>query len=89
MKAGPRELCIMACAFCRHLDFREYLQEIDPRHEEWTEGAAKGFILAICNINSRNELDRDSAAANRFHELVRIPFLAWRAMKHQQRSTEK
>jgi hypothetical protein len=35
--------------------------------------------LAICGINSRRDLDRDAVAAQRFHQFVRTPFLAWRA----------
>lgn len=89
MRPGTRELCIMACAFCRYLDFRAYLQEIDPRNEPWTEGGAKEFILVICGIGSRNELDQSIAAADKFHELVRKPFLEWRAAQQQYRSTEK
>lgn len=76
---GSRDLCIMACAFCRYPDFRKYLQEIDPQHETWTEGGAKEFILAICGVDSRRDLDRNPGAAQRFHQLVRVPFLAWRA----------
>lgn len=80
---AARELCIMACAFCRYRDFREYLQEIDPQHEPWTEGGAKEFILAACQVKSRNELDSNPAAAQRFHELIRQPFLAWRERKKE------
>lgn len=69
----------MACTFCRHPDFMEYLQEIDPQHEPWTEGGAKKFILAACQVDSRGDLDRDLEAAKRFHELVRVPYLTWRA----------
>jgi hypothetical protein len=69
----------MACAFCRYPDFLAYLQEIDPKHQRWTEGGAKEFILATCQISSRSELDRDERAALRFHELVRAPYLAWKA----------
>lgn len=72
-----RDLCIMACAFCRYQDFWQYLQEIDPQHEPWTEGGAKEFILSVCGIGSRSELDRNALAADRFHEMVRLPFLAW------------
>lgn len=87
--SGSRELRIMACAFCRYRDFLEYLQEIDPQHEPWTEGSAKEFILAVCKIKSRSDLDRNSEAANMFHELVRKPFLNWRAAQQQHRSPEK
>jgi hypothetical protein len=85
MAAGSRDLCIMACTFCRYPDFWEYLQAIDPQHEPWTEGSAKEFILAICEINSRSDLDRNEQAELRFHELVRKPFVAWRQSKQGDR----
>jgi hypothetical protein len=68
----------MACAFCRYRDFLDYLEEIDPQREPWNERGAKEFILVICGITSRRELDGNTAAAQRFHELVRKPFMAWR-----------
>jgi hypothetical protein len=74
-----RDLCIMACAFCRYADFLVYLQAIDPQHEPWTEAGAKQFILSACDISSRADLDRDGEAAQRFHERVRLPYLAWKA----------
>lgn len=75
---ASRELCIMACTFCRRRDFWKCLQELDPRHEPWGESGAREFILAICQIESRNDLDRNPTAAMRFHQLVRGPYLAWR-----------
>lgn len=73
-----RDLCIMACAFCRNPDFLNYLREIDPKNEQWTEAGAKEFVLTICQISSRSQLDREPQAARRFHELVRQPFLNWK-----------
>ena len=73
-----RDLCIMACTFCRAPDFLAYLQEIDPAGEVWTESGAKDFILVACQIKSRAELDRDQAAQKKFHDLIRLPFVAWR-----------
>jgi hypothetical protein len=74
-----RELCIMACCFCR-----------DPVFWRWALGAskkctlaegepaAKALILKLCQVTSRNDLDRDPAAAQLFHERVRKPFLEWK-----------
>lgn len=72
-----RDLCIMACVFCRDPLFHAWLAAttdlIKPR-----DGQAKAFILRVCSISSRNELDKNPDAAYLFHELVRKPFLAWK-----------
>lgn len=75
-----RELCIMACTFCRDRVFLRWLESFCPDGITipFTEDMAKTYILEACGINSRNELDTDPAAAAHFHELVRLPFLAWR-----------
>lgn len=82
-----RELCIMACVFCR-----------DPLFQEWAdreaaersllafggtlpgkgEALAKAFVLLAAGVKSRNDLDTDPDAAARFHDQVRKPFLAWK-----------
>ncbi|MCC7144275.1 MAG: hypothetical protein IT349_19440 [Candidatus Eisenbacteria bacterium] len=36
--------------------------------------AGKAFIYRVCRIASRAELDRNRAAARRFHEQVELPF---------------
>lgn len=75
-----RELCIMACVFCRDPLFWRWLETMVPDEPKGTmqESAAKAFILSLCQVASRNELDTDQAAAERFHEMVRKPFLAWK-----------
>jgi hypothetical protein len=77
-----RDLCIMACVFCKSTDFQAWLTELDqiihPGDQAINEAGAKEFILAICQIDSRNELDTNAGAAERFHTLVRLPFLAWK-----------
>jgi hypothetical protein len=73
-----RDLCIMACTFCRDPQFRRWLAALAPGHGEFTEDMAKEFILGACGIGSRGELDTDPAAAERFHTIVRAPFVAWR-----------
>ena len=71
-----RDLCIMACVFCR-----------DPKFQFWarlqcgellTEDDARDFICDTCGIASRKDLDTNPAAAEKFHKLIREPFLAWK-----------
>lgn len=83
-----RELCIMACVFCRDPQFQEwagqqaraqrmmFMGDVDMRTDD--ERLAKFFIMAEAGVSSRNHLDTDPDAAQRFHELVRKPFLAWK-----------
>lgn len=76
-KQRPGELCIMACTFCADPKFWEWA---DKRSEEVIEGesGAKQFILDMCGVLSRKELDQHQTAADRFHKLIRLPFMAWR-----------
>lgn len=71
-----RDLCIMACIFCREPLFHRWLQSIQPG--DVSEDIAKQFIVISCQVKSRNDLDRDPAAAERFHNLIRKPYLAWK-----------
>lgn len=72
-----RDLCIMACVFCRDPLFHQWANGWAEEAIE-SEGGAKAFILDVCGIDSRNDLDTNPDAAQRFHDLVRKPFLAWK-----------
>lgn len=74
-----RDLCIMACIFCREPMFHRWLQSIQPGAVN--EDIAKQFILITCQVKSRNDLDRDPDASERFHNLIRLPYLAWKAQQ--------
>lgn len=54
----------------------------NPQFQEWCEvesaEAAAEWVRRTCDIESRSELDHDTGAANKFHQLVRLPFLDWR-----------
>lgn len=81
MEAGwgmkpTRDLCIMACIFCREPMFHRWLQSIQPG--DVSEDIAKQFILITCQVKSRNDLDRSLDAAERFHVHIRNPYLAWK-----------
>ena len=82
-----RELCIMACVFCRDPLFQEWADQIAREQSLMPYGAskharseqfAKAFLLFHCRVPSRNDLDNDPDAAARFHDLVRKPFLEWK-----------
>ena len=64
-----RELCIMACVFCRDPLFHKWMTKLGG--PSINEGTAKSIILEVCGVTSRNDLDTDADAAQRFHDLVR------------------
>ena len=83
-----RQLCVMACVFCRDPLFHTWLNVLesdckdrDQNPFEPTEEFAKDFILQLCGIESRNDLDTNKLAAYRFHQLIRIPFVTWKAQQ--------
>lgn len=73
---SSRELCIMACVFCRDPQFRQWMTKLGG--PSINESAAKSIILGVCGVTSRNELDTNPEAAQRFHDLVRKPYLEWK-----------
>lgn len=92
MSAGrSRELCIMACTFCRDKQFHAWMEAMarvaglsaSTPAAAFDEQSAKVFILASCGIESRNDLDTNAEAAARFHAQVRLPFVTWRDAQQQ------
>jgi hypothetical protein len=71
---GP--LCREACDYCVMPEFHKWLV-----HERGAGGVdetyAKRWILQLCDIDSRKELDTDRQAGDDFVQLVRIPFMRW------------
>ena len=84
MNRPNRDLRIMACCFCKDPLFHKWMLTklhavaIICTRNITNEDAAKQFILETCKVSSRNDLDRIPLAAQRFHELVRKPFLEWK-----------
>jgi hypothetical protein len=68
MKPGP--LCMEAILLCQNPRFREWCA-VD------TEPQAREYLLEVCGIDSRKELDTDRMAADRFVSRIRLPFMAW------------
>lgn len=67
------ELARLAGQICQSAQFQEWCEV------ESAEAAAE-WVRNTCDIESRAELDHDIGAANKFHRLVRLPFLEWRGV---------
>lgn len=52
---------------CKEAEFQRFLRAPD-------EPTAIRLVRAMCNIQSRRELDTDPAAETRFHQLIRLPY---------------
>ena len=84
MTRVSKDLRIMACMFCKDPVFHDWLREVAAEagataEQPIDEAFAKDFVLAACQVGSRTDLDVNSIAAYRFHQLVRGPFMAWKA----------
>jgi hypothetical protein len=68
---GP--LCREACDYCAMPEFWRWCEEMHGTCKN--EADAKSFILDICDISSRKELDANPEAGAYFREGIRIPFM--------------
>lgn len=83
---AKRDLCIMACVFCRDKAFQNWVRiqqlgkvmAIGSHAPPASEESAKAWILETCGVDTRSKLDTDPAAAEHFHQLVRLPFIEWK-----------
>jgi hypothetical protein len=70
-KEKPGQFCVMAANFCR-----------DPVFWDWagvgTEDEARSFILDICGVKSRKELDGHDLVERTFFREIRHPFLQYK-----------
>jgi hypothetical protein len=71
---GP--LCREACDYCAMPSFWEWLLAERGKIDS-SEPEAKAWILRVCDIKSRKELDTDRQAGDDFVKLVRVPFMRW------------
>jgi hypothetical protein len=73
-------LAKLAGMWCADKTFQAWL-ETDPDNAAPNESGATLCLYALCEIESRRELDHDPAAAERFNRLIRGPYMKWRASK--------
>ena len=62
------QLCRLAAQFCQQAHFQAWTNTSTPDE-------AAQWVRRTCEITSRVELDHDPAAAARFHDRVRRPYL--------------
>lgn len=69
---------------CADPDFQEYIAhrafetQIAVQDITGPDACAKA-VRQICEVESRAELDNDQAAADRFHDRIREPWIVWQA----------
>jgi hypothetical protein len=81
----PQRLSQYAALLCENPMFHQFLSErvtykgkqVTSEHWGSNDNAAK-WVRYKCHVESRSQLDSDSTAAERFHQLVRKPYTAWR-----------
>lgn len=74
--------CRWTALRCRERDFQQFL-DVD------SEAAAAEKVRAMCEIESRADLDRDPTAAARWNERIRQPYQQYlqdQITKHSRRS---
>lgn len=79
-------LGMLAVRWCKDRDFWCWLEESETSGMQYSEAAAKEFILTTAGViakygeqASRKHLDTDPECAARFNECIRIPFRQWLA----------
>lgn len=74
---GP--LCRWIVLRCAESDFWMFLnaQFHQHRFDIQSPESASDAVKAVLNIASRKEIDSDSGAEYRFHELIRYPYQKW------------
>jgi hypothetical protein len=76
LKGG--QLAKLAALFCAKADFRMFLMRRWPDADQIeTPEQAAAWVKVVCDVKSRKEFDNDQAAADRFHDRVRIPYVQW------------
>lgn len=68
------DLARLAAMWCRMPAFQNWVYDGEAVP---TEDNARSYILDVCDIKSRAELDNDELAAEAFHRRIRLPFREW------------
>lgn len=71
-------LAKLAAIFCDQPQFREFLSA------NWSDDApydtpskAADLVRKVCEVSTRARFDIEPAAADRFHDRIRIPYVRW------------
>lgn len=79
--AAPRKdtrgpLCREACDYCAMPAFHEWMGAAN-------DDDAKAYILDLCGIKSRKDLDMNERAHDAFVSSIRLPFMRWQREQKQ------
>lgn len=74
-KQGPLE--VLSIRWCKSNTFREWVETVDKIKATITEEDAREYILKTCGCGHRRDLDSIPACAQRFHSMIRDPYMAW------------
>jgi hypothetical protein len=77
IKPKGGELSRLAGIFCNDTMFYKWIKSLNPTNDYDDELGAKEWIYWVCDITSRAQLDHSVVAANKFHQLIRIPYSEW------------
>lgn len=73
-----KSLAKLAGIFCQEPRFRAFLDA------KWRDDApyntpekAADLVRRVCDVDTRAAFDKDAAAAERFHDRIRIPYVNW------------
>jgi hypothetical protein len=72
------QLARLAGMWCQDINFSDWLK-IAGWNDQWDSSPdiAKFCIYRICEVQSRAELDNNPEAAEKFHRLIRIPYMEY------------
>lgn len=68
------DLCWRAVQWCKEPEFQEWLAVTHNEGVALTEDVARWFILQLCEVPSRKELDTNPEAARKFNQFIRGPY---------------
>lgn len=71
---GP--LCREACDYCEMPEFQAWVAH-KTGNTVANVGCAKKFIIDVCQVESRKDLDMEPYAGSLFRNDIRIPFMRW------------
>lgn len=75
----------LAGSLPRDPQFRAFVSQYMVPPREPTVDEAVQFIREACEVQSRRQLVQDRDAEQRFHDLLRKPFVEWREQQQLQR----
>ena len=77
VKPKGGQLAKLSAMWCSELNFWDWLNESGIGISIESPTDAKLAVYEVCDIPSRSELDNNPEAAEKFHRLIRIPYMEY------------